>query len=153
MPHLWMHGRNLPSQPEPLAVSEQAFQAAVLPEDRDDLRRLTTGPGQVDNGDVSSCEVGRALHITQKTAWFMDHRIRFSLGMGPGNKLSGQVEADETFIGGKARNMHASKRARVITGTGGKDEAAVLGILERGNKTVGGKIRTKVVGNTRKRSE
>src|ERR1022692_393729 len=85
-----------------------------------------------------------------KTSWFMDHRIRFSLGMGPGNKLSGQVEADETFIGGKARNMHASKRARVITGTGGKDEAAVLGILERGNKTVGGKIRTKVVGNTRK---
>jgi hypothetical protein len=99
---------------------------------------------------VSSCEVARALNITQKTAWFMDHRIRFSLGMGPGNKLSGQVEADETFIGGKARNMHASKRARVITGTGGKDEAAVLGILERGNKTVGGKIRTKVVGNTRK---
>ncbi len=99
---------------------------------------------------VSSCEVARALNITQKTAWFMDHRIRFSLGMGPGNKLSGQVEADETFIGGKARNMHASKRARVITGTGGKDQAAVLGILEGGNKTVGGKIRTKVVGNTRK---
>src|ERR1039458_2680357 len=50
---------------------------------------------------VSSCEVGRALHITQKTTWFMDHRIRFSLGMGPGYKLSGQVEADETFIGGR----------------------------------------------------
>ena len=98
---------------------------------------------------VSSCEVARALKITQKTAWFMDHRIRFSLGMGPGNKLSGQVEADETFIGGKARNMHADKRAR-LTGTGGKDKVAVLGILERGNKTVGGKIRTKVVGNTRK---
>lgn len=99
---------------------------------------------------VSSCEVARALNITQKTAWFMDHRIRFSLGMGPGNKLSGQVEADETFIGGKARNMHASKRARVITGTGGKDKAAVLGILERGSKTVGGKVRTKVVGNVKK---
>jgi len=42
----------------------------------------------------------------------MDHRIRFSLSMGPGNKLSGQVEADETFIGGKARNMHSEKRAR-----------------------------------------
>jgi transposase-like protein len=98
---------------------------------------------------VSSCEVARALNITQKTAWFMDHRIRFSLGMGPGNKLSGQVEADETFIGGKARNMHADKRAR-LTGTGGKDKAAVLGILERGTKTVGGKVRTKVVGNTKK---
>ena len=96
---------------------------------------------------VSSCEVARALNITQKTAWFMDHRIRFSLGMGPGNKLSGQVEADETFIGGKARNMHASKRAVKITGTGGKDKTAVLGILERG-----GKVRTKVVENTKKKT-
>src|ERR1019366_7412411 len=78
---------------------------------------------------VSSCEVGRALHITQKTTWFMDHRIRFSLGMGPGNKLSGQVEADETFIGGKARNMRADKRAEKITGTGGKDKTAVMGFL------------------------
>src|ERR1039457_1081728 len=96
---------------------------------------------------VSSCEVARALNITQKTAWFMDHRLRFSLGMGPGNKLSGHVEADETFIGGKARNMHASKRARVITGTGGKDKAAVMGILERG-----GKVRTTVIPNRKRKS-
>ena len=94
---------------------------------------------------VSSCEIARALGITQKTAWFMDHRIRFSLGMGPGNKLSGQVEADETYIGGKARNMHAHDRKRRIAGTGGKDKTAVMGILERG-----GKVRTKVVGNTKK---
>src|SRR5208283_889518 len=99
---------------------------------------------------VSSCEVARALNITQKTAWFMDHRIRFSLSMGPGNKLSGQVEADETYVSGKARNMHTETRARRITGTGGKDKAAALGILERGNKTTGGKIRTKVVGNVKK---
>ena len=97
---------------------------------------------------VSSCEVARALNITQKTAWFMDHRIRFSLG--PGNKLSGPVEADETFIGGKARNMHADKRARVITGTSGKDKAAVLGILERGSKTVGGKIQHEGCGENQK---
>ena len=96
---------------------------------------------------VSSCEVARALNVTQKTAWFMDHRIRFSLGMGPGNKLSGQVEADETYIGGKARNMHREKRERRITGTGGKDKTTVLGILERG-----GKVRTKVVGNTKKKT-
>jgi hypothetical protein len=79
---------------------------------------------------VSSCEVARALHITQKTAWFMDHRIRFSLGMGRGTSYpgkSGQVEADETYIGGKVRNMHADKRAEKITGTGGKDKAAVDG--------------------------
>jgi len=70
--------------------------------------------------------------------------------VGPGNKLSGRVEADETFIGGKARNMHAEKRARRITGTGGKDTAAVPGILGQGNKTTGEKVRTKVVGNIRK---
>jgi transposase-like protein len=96
---------------------------------------------------ISSYEVHRAIGITQKSAWFMDHRIRFALGMTPGNKLSGQVEADETFIGGKARNMHASKRARVVTGTGGKDKTAVMGILERG-----GKVRTKVVDNTKKKT-
>jgi len=96
---------------------------------------------------ISSYEVHRAIGITQKSAWFMDHRIRLALTMGTFNKLSGQVEADETFIGGKARNMHASKRAERITGTGGKDKAAVLGILERGGKVV-----TKVVGSTKKKT-
>jgi transposase-like protein len=96
---------------------------------------------------ISSCEVHRAIGITQKSAWFMDHRIRFALGMTPGNKLSGQVEADETFIGGKARNMHSHKRAAKITGTGGKDKTAVMGILERG-----GKVRTKVVDDTKKKT-
>jgi len=96
---------------------------------------------------ISSYEVHRAIGITQKSAWFMDHRIRLALTMGTFNKLSGQVEADETFIGGKARNMHASKRAERITGTGGKDKAAVLGILERGGNVV-----TKVVGSTKKKT-
>jgi transposase-like protein len=99
---------------------------------------------------ISSCEVHRAIGITQKSAWFMDHRIRFALGLKPGNKLSGQVEADETFIGGKARNMHKDKRAEKITGTGGKDKVAVMGILERGPKTIGSKVRVKVVENTKK---
>src|ERR1035437_10896389 len=94
---------------------------------------------------ISSCEVAKAIGITQKSAWFLDHRIRFSLSMGPGNKLSGQVEADETYIGGKARIVHSATRARKITGTGGKDKTAVMGILERG-----GKVRTKVVDNTEK---
>ena len=71
--------------------------------------------------------------------------------MGPGNKLSGQVEADETFIGGKARNMHKDKRAAKITGTGGKDKAAVMGILERGSKVAGSTVRVKVVDNTKRR--
>jgi len=61
---------------------------------------------------VSSYEVHRAIGVTQKTAWFMDHRIRHALRMGGINKLSGQIEADETFIGGKARNMHKSRRGQ-----------------------------------------
>lgn len=96
---------------------------------------------------ISSYEVHRALKITQKTAWFLDHRIRLALTMGTFNKLSGQIEADETFVGGKARYMHKDKRAERITGTGGKDKTAVLGILERGGKVV-----TKVVENTRRKT-
>jgi transposase-like protein len=96
---------------------------------------------------ISSYEVHRAIGITQKSAWFLDHRIRYALGLGPTNKFSGQIEADETFIGGRARNMHTAKRAAKITGTGGKDKTAVMGILERG-----GKVRTKVVDNTKKKT-
>ena len=61
----------------------------------------------------------------------MAHRIRFALHHGSFEKLSGHVEADETFIGGKARNMHVAQRRRRITGTGTKDKTAVMGILER----------------------
>src|SRR5262245_19018545 len=96
---------------------------------------------------VSSYEIHRATGVTQKTAWFMDHRIRLSLGMVPAEKLSGEVEVDETFIGGKARNMHIDKRVRRITGTGPKDKAAVLGILERG-----GNVRTMVVPSRTRKS-
>jgi transposase-like protein len=96
---------------------------------------------------ISSYEVHRAIGITQKSAWFLDHRIRLALHSGSFEKLSGEVEADETFIGGKARNMHADKRARKITGTGGKDKTMVMGILERG-----GKVRTSVVSNRKKKA-
>jgi transposase-like protein len=99
---------------------------------------------------ISSCEVHRAIGITQKSAWFMDHRIRFALGMDSGEKMSGHVEADETFIGGKARNMHASKRARRITGTGGKDKVPVMGILERGKDGKPSTVRTTIVPNRKK---
>jgi transposase-like protein len=83
---------------------------------------------------ISSWEVHRAIGVTQKTAWFMTHRIRFALGIEPDTKLSGEVEVDETFIGGKSRNMHANKRARKIHGTGGKDKVPVVGFLERGGE-------------------
>jgi transposase-like protein len=99
---------------------------------------------------ISSYEVGRALGVTQKTAWFMLHRIRLAAQTGSFVKLGGdgkQVEVDETFIGGKSRNMHLSKRAQRITGTGGKDKTAVMGILERG-----GKVQTSVIPNRRKKA-
>lgn len=96
---------------------------------------------------ISSAEMGRSLGISQKSAWHLAHRIRFALHEGSfDSMLTGEVEADETFIGGKARNMHISKRQRRITGTGGKDKVAVMGLLERG-----GKVRTAIVAN-RKRS-
>ncbi len=94
---------------------------------------------------ISSCEVAKDLAITQKSAWFLNHRIRYALHEGTFDKLSGEVEVDETFIGGKARNMHLDKRERRITGTGGKDKTAVMGIMERG-----GRVRVKVVPNRRK---
>ncbi|HEY3453204.1 MAG TPA: IS1595 family transposase, partial [Bryobacteraceae bacterium] len=77
---------------------------------------------------ISSYEIHRALGITQKSAWFLDHRIRLALHQGSFEKLlSGECEADETFIGGKARNMHKGKRAERITETGTKDKTAVMG--------------------------
>jgi transposase-like protein len=84
---------------------------------------------------ISSHELGRALGITQKSAWFMLHRIRLAMQTGTFTKLDGAVEVDETFIGGKARNMHKSVRARKITGTGGKDKTVVLGVRQRGGET------------------
>src|SRR5216684_2554159 len=80
---------------------------------------------------VSSWELHRSIGVTQKTAWFMLHRIRLAMQALNGGKLVGEVEVDETFIGGKARNMHAGKRAQKITGTGGAGKAAVMGMLER----------------------
>ncbi|MGL5935131.1 MAG: IS1595 family transposase [Cetobacterium sp.] len=95
---------------------------------------------------ISSYEIHRGLKVTQKTAWFMLHRVRLAMQDGGFVKLGGEVEVDETFIGGKARNMHAKKRKEVITGTGGKDKTMVLGMVERG-----GMVRTMVVGKHTKK--
>src|SRR5438552_1611769 len=96
---------------------------------------------------ISSYEVGRDLGVTQRTGWFMMHRIRKAMQSGSIMKASGEVEVDETFIGGKARNMHIAQRKRRITGTGGKDKTAVMGIVERG-----GKVRTSVIPNRKKKA-
>ena len=101
---------------------------------------------------ISSYEVHRAIGVTQKTAWFLDHRIRFMLNMEPGEKASGHVEADETFVGGKARFMHKDKREKKITGTGGKDKTMVMGILERGQDGKPSKVRAKVIDSRKKKA-
>src|ERR1017187_6722499 len=102
-------------------------------------------------GGISSWEIHRGLGVSQKTAWFMLNRIRLSHRDKPGNKFYGQIEADETYIGGKARHMHPAVRARRITGTGGKDKTAVMGILERGGKG-NSRVRVKVVPTTKKKA-
>jgi transposase-like protein len=96
---------------------------------------------------ISSYELHRALGVTQKTAWFMLQRIRLAMQSGSFEKLSGGVEADETFIGGLARFMHKDKKAK-ITGTGGAGKAIVMGLLERDT----GKVRLKHVPNVQHRT-
>jgi ISXO2-like transposase domain/Transposase zinc-ribbon domain len=84
-----------------------------------------------DKNGISSYELHRALGVTQKTAWFMLYRIRLAMQTKSFKKFAGEVEVDETFIGGKARNMHADKRAEKIHGRGAVGKAAVVGLLER----------------------
>jgi transposase-like protein len=96
---------------------------------------------------ISSYELARALGVQQKTAWFMTHRLRLAMQTGTFEKLSGEVEADETFIGGKARNMHKSKREQKIQGRGASGKVAVMGLLERH-----GEVRTKIVPDTKSRT-
>ena len=96
---------------------------------------------------ISSYEIHRAVGVTQKTAWFLDHRIRLALHAGSFEKLSGYVEVDETFIGGKARNMHTEEKKRKIQGRRGPmGKAIVAAVLERG-----GKVRAKVVDRRKKK--
>jgi transposase-like protein len=97
---------------------------------------------------VSSYEIGRALGVTQKSAWFMLHRIRLAMQNRTFVKMGGpgsEVEVDETFIGGKARNMHCDVHQRRIGSTGTKDKIAVFGILERG-----GQVRASVIPTRRR---
>jgi transposase-like protein len=114
---------------------------------------------------ISSHEIARALGVTQKTAWFMLQRIRLAMqddSNGDGGKLGGEVEVDETFIGGKARNMHASKRKQLIASFPAKrkylhgqpvmplaNKVAVMGMLQRGEDGTS-KVRTMTVGSTKR---
>jgi len=97
---------------------------------------------------VSSYEVARDLHVTQQTAWFMLHRIRKAMQRGSFQKFggTGPVEADETFIGGLARNMHKDKKAQKIHGTGGAGKELVMGLIDRES----GQVRVKHVANRKR---
>jgi transposase-like protein len=100
---------------------------------------------------VSSMEIHRTLGITQKSAWFMLQRLRLAMqddffGKRLGSGPNSEVEVDETFIGGKARNMHKHRRD-AMTGSVDQDKAVVVGFMERG-----GKVRTTIVTERRKRN-
>jgi transposase-like protein len=93
---------------------------------------------------VSSWEIHRAMGVTQKTAWFMLQRARLALQGKNGGKLSGEIEADETLIGGKARNMHPGRREKA-RGRADFGKTIVAAVLERG-----GEVRATVVKTRRK---
>ena len=95
---------------------------------------------------ISSYELHRAIEVTQKTAWFMMHRIRLAMHTGSFEKMSGEVEVDETFIGGRARFMHKSRKARALA----LGKVVVMGLLERHGPKGHSRVRTTVVPNTRK---
>jgi len=95
---------------------------------------------------ISSYELARALGVTQKTAWFMLSRLRLALQGKDGGMLEGHVEVDETYIGGKARNMNEQKRKQVLAGKGRKNawagKVAVMGLLQRHSEKGRSKVRT-----------
>ena len=97
---------------------------------------------------VSSYEVARDLAVTQKTAWFMLHRIRLAMQDGDFGGMSGEVEVDETYVGGKARFMHKSKRKEVVQGRGTAGKTAVMGLLERHGPDGHSAVNAQVIANT-----
>jgi transposase-like protein len=88
---------------------------------------------------ISSVQLAKHVGVTQKTGWFMDHRIRKAMQQN-GGQLFGRVEADETFIGGLSKNMHKKKRLAAIKGTGGTGKTPIFGLKSRE-----GEVRAQVV--------
>jgi len=101
---------------------------------------------------ISSYEVGRALGVTQRTGWFLLHRIRTAMQNGSvlKTKLGGTVEVDESYIGGKARNMHAHVKREKVKGTGNKALTPVQGLLQRSTKDRASKVVMTVVDGTKR---
>ena len=101
---------------------------------------------------ISSYEVGRSLGITQKSAWFLLQRIRWSLQHGTIEKMKGVVEADESFVGGNADFMHKAVKKKKGIGRGFTNKTIVMGLLEHGAKKGESKVRVKVIRNTKKKT-
>ena len=91
---------------------------------------------------VSSYEVARDIDVTQTTAWFMLHRVRAAMEVEGIDKFDGPSEADTTYVGGKAKNMHKGRRARVIKGRGSSGKTAIHGVLQRGPFS---QVRTQII--------
>jgi transposase-like protein len=98
---------------------------------------------------ISSYEISRALGVTQKTAWFMLHRVRLAMQTKSFAKMSGTVESDESYIGGRRANMHAKRKAKIASGH--NHMAAVHGMLERKRGEKHSTIRLAHIPNTRTR--
>jgi transposase-like protein len=101
---------------------------------------------------VSSYEIARDLGVTQKTAWFMLHRLRLAIQAKSFDKFGGNVEVDETYIGGKARNMHVAKRKRLGMSQSRSmlGKVAVIGLLNRHGSDGTSQMRTAVVAGRKK---
>jgi transposase-like protein len=97
---------------------------------------------------VSSCEIARSIGVTQKSAWFMLHRIRLGFADKSAEKFSGTVEADETFVGGLEKNKHENKKLHAGRGSVGK--TIVMGVMERSSATRKSQVRAAVIPNTSK---
>ena len=95
---------------------------------------------------ISSYELGRAVRISQKSAWHVLHRIRLAMQIGNFDRFDGETETDETFVGGTGRFMHKDKKAQVMNGPGGwGHKAVVVGTVQRGTDGKVSKVRAAVV--------
>jgi transposase-like protein len=123
----------------------------VFEESPIELSKWLTAVWMISNckNGISSYEIAKAIGVTQKSAWFMLHRIRLAMRVGTSEKLGGgpesenEVEVDETFIGGKMKNMHRDRRARFQADKGAA-KTVVIGMLDRQRR----EIRAKVIPTT-----
>ncbi len=101
---------------------------------------------------ISSYELGRAIGVTQKSAWHMLHRIRLAMETESFEKFDRITEVDETYVGGLAKNMHAKKREERITRAANTDKAIVMGLLERGDADHASQVRAGMIIDANKKT-